>query len=498
MRILTVLLSLVGLYVYAAPTVLLPKADTGLPVTTINLTFRVGAADDPADQAGIAALTAKMLREGGVKKWKDMPARTRAQIEDFLFPYAAHIDVSAEREQTSISVTTSAKDSVTIFRLIVQMLQFPAWDAREFARLKAETLDELSKRLPREDQEDLGKFALDQAIYGKTHPYGHVLEGTVKSVKGLKLEQVKAFYTKSFTSNRLIVGLDGVVSDELKGLVNTGLAFLPQSPKDKTDIPAAPATTGRRLTIVTGPFEATGIHIGQPLLFNRGNPEFAPMYLASIAFGKHRSFVGRLMRTVRAERGLNYGSYAYVEDFPYGGRVLMPPTQVARTRQAFTVWGRPTPLPNGCFLLRQLLREVESLTTEGLTSAEFEVAQSHLVGSLPLASASLERNMGEQIDRAFYGASDTLIPQLEKLKLRDVNAALKHHLTPNNLQIVVVTPDAEKFKEAIGKPRCDIEYAPGIEKGDDVKAEDEKIATYPLHIPPANVRTISAESVFSE
>jgi len=498
MRILTVILSLIGLYAYAAPTILLPKADSGLPVTTINLTFRVGAADDPADQAGVAYLTARMLREGGVKKWKDLPARTRTQMEDFLYPYAAHIDISAEREQTSVSVTTSAKDAMTIFRLVIQMLQFPAWDAREFARIKSEVSDELTKRLPREDQEDLGKFALDQAIYGKTHPYGHVLEGTVKSMKALKLEQVKAFYAKNFSSNRLIIGLDGVVSEEVKTLAKDGFNFLPVSPTDKTEIPAATGVSGRRLTIVTGPFESTGVHLGQPLMFNRGSADFPPMYLASIAFGKHRSFVGRLMKTVREIRGLNYGTYSYVEDFPYGGRSLMPPTQVARSRQAFTVWGRPTPLPNGCFLLRQLLREVDSLTKDGLTSAEFELGQSHLVGSLPLAAASLERNMGEQIDNAFYGVTQPLVPQIEKLKLRDVNAALKHHLTPNNLHIVVVTPDAEKFKEAIAKPRCDIEYAAGIEKSDDVKAEDEKIATYPLHIPPANIRVITSESVFSE
>jgi len=497
-RILLVLLALMSLPLVAAPTVLLPKVEAGLPITTINLTFRVGSADDPADQAGVAALTGEMLREGGVKKFKDLPARNRAQIEDYLYPFAAHIAVSVEKEQTSFTVTASEKDILPLFRLVIQMLQAPAWDAKEFARLKAETLDELTKRRPREDQEELGKVVLDQVLYGKGHPYSHVAEGTVKSVKALKLEHAKAFYAKTFGSNRLTVGLNGVVSEEVKTLANSAFSFLPQSETDKIEIKPATATTARQLTIVTGPFEATGIHFGQALPFNRGNAEFAPLYLASIGFGKHRSFVGRLMKEVREVRGLNYGTYSYVEDFPHGGRLLVPPTQAARSKQAFTLWARPTPVNNGCFLLRQLLRQVESLAGEGLTSAEFELAQSHLVGSLPLLSASLERNLGEQIDNAFYGVSTPLIPQLEKLRRKDVNAALKQHLNPNALHIVVVTPDAEKFQQAIAKPRCDIEYAAGIEKPEEVKAEDEKIATHPVNIPAANVKVISSDKVFIE
>ncbi len=498
MRISLVFFGLVSLYAYSAvaPTQFLPKGETGLPITTINLTFRVGSADDPTDQAGVAFLTGRMLREGGVKKMKDLPARNRAQIEDFLYPYSAHIDVSVEKEQTSFTVTMSAKEAMPLFKVLVQMLQTPAWDPKEFARIKAETLDGLTQRMPREDQEELGKAALDQAIYGKNHPYGHVDEGTVASVKAVKLEQVKKFFTQSYTLNRLSVGLGGVVDEDLRAFSNGAFSFLSESPSIKTEIPFPEPMKGRQLTIVTGPFESTGIHLGQAVSFNRGNPEFASMYLAATAFGKHRSFVGRLMKSVREVRGLNYGTYSYVEDFPNGGQQLVPPTQSARSRQAFTVWARPTPVPNGCFLLRQVLREVDSLTTEGLTQAEFELGQSHLVGSLPLLSASLERNLGEQIDNAFYGTSAPLVPQLEALKLRDVNSALKHHLTPNSIHIVVVTPDAEKFKEAISKPRCDIQYAAGIEKPDEVKAEDEKIATYPVHIAPANIKVITAESVY--
>ncbi len=89
------------------------------------------------------------------------------------------------------------------------------------------------------------------------------------------------------------------------------------------------------------------------------------------------------MRVVRETRGLNYGDYAYVEDFPGGGSLLIEPTQEARSRQMFSVWGRPTTLPNGCFLFKQLLREITSLSSQGITEEEFNQTKSHLLGYIP-------------------------------------------------------------------------------------------------------------------
>ena len=41
-----------------------------LPLTAIQFTFQVGTADDPKGKEGLALLTARLMREGGVKAWK--------------------------------------------------------------------------------------------------------------------------------------------------------------------------------------------------------------------------------------------------------------------------------------------------------------------------------------------------------------------------------------------------------------------------------------------
>ncbi len=484
---------------FAKPAFLL-NTSPDLPVTAFNLTFRVGSADDPKGSEGLAHLTATLMREGGVKAWGKLPARSRAEIEDFLFPLAASIGVSTQKEQTSFQVTSSAADAETVFGILAQMILAPAFTPEDFERLKAETLDALTKQFPREDQEELGKAVLDQAIWGKGHPYSHVVEGTVDGAKSLTVEKVQAFYKSLFTQKRLTVGITGVIPKALSARVKTVFNSLPAGKSDRAVIPPAPKADGIDLLLVKGPFESTGVHLGEAISVTRSSPDFPAMYLTSAAFGKHRSFVGRLMRVVREERGLNYGTYSYVEDFPSGGQLLTEPTQAARSRQAFTMWGRPTPLDNGCFLLRQMHHEVDSLAKEGLTAPEFELGKSHLVGFTPLLGTGLERRLGYAIDSVFHGIKgDYLLGlqgSIEKLSRETANATIKKYLHPSAMHVVVVTPEPEKFRDAILSDKCEIHYPAGITKPESVTKEDAKLAVAKLALTPERIRIVSSDDVF--
>lgn len=485
--------------VVARGDVLIQKEAT-LPATAFNITFRVGSADDPKGKEGLVNLTALLLKEGGVKEWKGLPVRSRAELEEFLFPFAVSIQVSVHKEQVSFRMLSSAEDSTKVFDILSQVLLAPQFDAKEFARLKAETLDALEKQWPREDQEELGKFTLDRIVFGENHPYAHVSDGSIHAVKSLTLESVRECYQNLFVQKRLEIGIGGNVSDELAKKAQVFFKSFPVGKTDKALLPKVPSPTGFDLLVVKGPFEATGIHLGSPLSITRAHPDFPAMYLAATGFGKHRSFVGRLMKVVREIRGLNYGSYAYVEDFPEGGRRLIEPTQAARSQQAFTVWGRPTPLNNGCFLFRQLLREVEDLGKNGLTKDEFELGKGFLTGSIPLMALGMERKLGYEIDSLFYGIKGNYLSSLretiEKLTLAQVNQTIKKHIKPKNLHLVVVTPDPEKFRKEIQSARCDIHYAAGVEKSKEVLEEDKKISVFKVSIPEKKNKGIESDKLF--
>lgn len=479
-----------------------------LPLTVFNVTFRLGSASDPRGEEGIADLTAHLMREGGVegvklfKRPKPLPALTRSALEEIMYPMAFEIGVIVGKEQTSFQVTCAAADADRVLDLLAQMILAPAFDSTEFDRLKAETIDALTKQLPRDDEEELGKSYLDWAIYGPEHPYSHVALGKVEAVRGLTLGKVRKFYKTHFTPSRLIVAATGVVTSALEARLKKTFDALSglDDIYSGESIPKAPAQSNLRLTLVRGSFDAVGVHMGEALSVTRASADFPALYLASWAFGKHRSFVGRLMRVVREVRGLNYGTYSYVEDFPDGGAHMIEPTQAARSRQAFTVWGRPTPTANGCFLFKQIFREVQSLAQTGLTKDEFKLTQSHLIGNAPLLATGLERRLGYAVDSEFYGIKGDYLVNLERsahaLTLEKVNATLKKYLHPEKMSLVVVTPDPEKFKADFASASCGITYGAGVVKPAEVRHEDGLIGGSHPPLTQEEITIVDAESLF--
>lgn len=476
------------------------KESSELPITSFNITFRVGSANDPVDQKGIANLTASLIREGGVKKMGEYPARNREELEEFLFPLAADISVNASKEQTSFAVTTTSESAEQVFDILSQMLLSPEFNSSELGRLKSEVKDTLEKALPLEDQEELGKAALDFALYGKEHPYASSLYGNLKSLSDIDTEKIKTFYQSHYTQNKITVAAGGILSASLKEKLQKVFLKLPLGTVTKLEIPKAKASEKARLTIITGPFDATGVHIGLVQSYNRNSLDFPAMYLASNAFGKHRSFVGRLMKVVREVRGLNYGTYAYVEDFPHGGRMMIAPTQVSRQTQAFTLWGRPTPLPNGCFLFKQMVREFDSLSKKGLTSSEFQLGKSHLNGYIPLLATEIPRQLGYAIDSNFYGIQNDFLVSLqkanEKLRWKQVNATISKNLLSGKPSFVVVTKDAETFLKDLKSGHCPIHYPKGVTKEKEVQKEDETIANYKVDFDETDVKIVSSKELF--
>lgn len=482
----------------ASPRIIWQKSQD-LPITTISVTFRTGSANDPKGSEGLAYLTGRMIREGGVKAWGTYPERKRSELEDFLFPLASDINVSIGKEQTAFTVTTASQNAEVVLDILLQLVLAPNFHPDEFARIKLETVDFLTKQFPKEDQEELGKAALDQAIYSKEHPYGHIVEGTVAGVQGITNEKVSQFYQTHFTQANVTLGVGGVVPDSFEIRLKKGLSQLPKGIANTAALIPAPQNDSRKLTIVEGPFEATGVHLGQTITPLRGHEDFGKLYLAATAFGKHRSFVGRLMKEVREVRGLNYGAYSYIEDYPRGGRLLIEPLNVARSRQAFTVWARPTAFQNGCFLLRQVLREVTQLSTHGLNSEEFALGKSHLTGYIPLLGVGVERSLGYAIDAQFYAIPNDYLSQLQKsveiTSLESVKAALQKHLSSKKMQLVVVTGDAKKFQEEIFSDKCPIHYPAGVQKSEEVLRLDDEISQFPLGLTPQDVTVVSGDSI---
>ncbi|MEZ4361373.1 MAG: pitrilysin family protein [Kofleriaceae bacterium] len=474
-------------------------ADVILPATqepsvTLAAWFRVGSQDDPAGKEGLAWLTAQMVSRAATT------AHRYDEILTLLYPMAASYEASLDREMTVISGRASSADSAAFLQLFGEAFTQPAFAQADFERLRTEGVSFLEKNLRYALDEELGKAILNGALFHGT-PYAHPTVGTVAGLKAITLADVKAFWQEHYAADRVVFGLAGGWTDELRVALVSARDKLPAVRAPLT-LPAlnTVAAPGRRVVLVEKPGADASISMGHLLDVRRGDPDFAALYLAASWLGEHRNSSSHLYQVIREARGLNYGDYAYVEAYPRGGFRQLPPANVGRRRQAFELWIRTLPNTNAVFALRAALRETDHLIQHGLTAEQFELTRNFLMKYVLHYAASTQDRLLWSLDDAFYGLAQ---PHLTKLRadlaaltLEQVNAAIKRHLSTQNLTIAIATGEPDKLKAQLAS---DAPTPPtyATPKPESVTNEDKVIAAYPLGISAADITVLPVDAMFA-
>lgn len=465
----------------------------GTPLVVVRVAFQAGSIDDPRGREGLTALTARMLAEGGTA---DL---TSAQLLEALFPMAASIDVEIDKELTVFSGTIHVDHVQRYLPLLVAALTRPRWDPREFARMRDDALQDITRGLRTSNDERLGKAALDLVMW-RGHPYAHLVDGTVEGLQAATLEEAKTHAGRVFTRDRMLIGVGGAPEEGERAakLLTSGLAALPEKSPPLVDLPA-PALAEPRALLVQKEAASTALSMGYPFALKRGDPDFYPMMVAVSALGEHRQFHGRLMRELRLKRGLNYGDYAYLEHFSQEGGSTFARLNIARRQQDFTVWLRPVAAANELFAIRAALYQLQRAARDGLSQDEFATAAGFLSGYTLLWEQTPMRRLGYAMDDVFYGTHHHLEgfrQSLQTMKLEDVNRALATWLKPAELRMAIVTREPAPLEKAI------VDNAPSpvhyvAEKPDaQVLAEDQKIIALPLGLGPAQLAVQPSSALF--
>ncbi|HEX4824379.1 MAG TPA: pitrilysin family protein [Candidatus Polarisedimenticolaceae bacterium] len=472
-------------------TVLLPSRAT--PFVSFRFLFETGSIDDPRGREGTAALAGAALAEGGTRKL------SYEQLLEALYPMAAGIGVQVDREVTVVQGTVHADHLDRYYDLVRQVLIEPRFDLKEVSRLKDDQENALVAGLRATDDEGLGKEALMAMMYAG-HPYGRPVEGTVAGLQAIGRDEVVAFRDAHLTQDRLTVGLAGRFPDAFADRVLADLAGLPTNGAVRPALPAPKKASGMEALVVTKPARAWAISLGHPIAVTRADDDFYPLFVANSYFGEHRTFNGVLMNAMRSLRGLNYGDYSYVEAFVQDGGSTFPLPNVGRRQQAFTIWIRPVAPAHAHFATRQAVRELRRLIESGLTRAAFEETREFLGHYDKLWVQTPSRRLGYAMDGAFYGTGslpEELGRRLPSMTVDDVNAAIRRHLSAENLHLAVVAdPDgAGPFVEALGaNAPSPIVYE--TETRPEVVIEDRSIAVEKLDTDPRRCRVVPADTMF--
>lgn len=470
--------------------IVLPSAND--PIVNLRLVFRAGSVDDPDGKEGLTALAAALMKGGGTVEL------TSAKLLEALFPLAGDIQVMVSEELTTFSGRVHRDHVERFLQLFADVVARPRWDPREFERLRTDAVNAIKNQLRSEDDEQLGKVALASLLY-RGHPYGTYVGGTVKGLRSMTVEEVRAHAARVFTQDRLVIGLGGAVDDALGAKVRQSLAALPATGAPRPPLPEVSPRPGQGV-ILKKPTLSTAISLGYPYALRRGDPDFHALVVALSYLGEHRQSTGVLFNELREKRGMNYGNYAYAEHFveERGETVSLP--NVGRAQQYLSIWIRPVEPQNAVFAVRGALHFLQKLHDEGIPEAGLETTRGFLRGYTRVWDQTQQRRLGYAIDDRLYGTEgylDGLRGALETLTREQIDAAVRRHLDPRKLSFAFVTQDAEQLKAnlASGAPSPVTYPTP---KAPEVLEEDKQIIGLKLPIDPAKVEIVPASSFMEQ
>lgn len=465
-----------------------------LPQLNVKLLFTVGSAQDPRGKEGLAALSAAMIADAGSKE------RRIDEINKALFPMAGVFRAQVDKEMTTFTASIHRDNWKAFFDIVLPMLIDPGFRDDDFKRVKDAQLNELKEDLRSNNEEELGKERLQSNLFAGT-PYGHPVLGTVAGIEAITLEDVKGFVAKAYSQAALTLGVNGNAPDEMLAHVRKELSRLPAGPAPEAPQPiAGRKPKGIEVEIVAKETRATAISFGHPIAVTRSHPDFPALYLARTWLGEHRSSVSHLYQRIRETRGMNYGDYAYIEAFPRGMFQFVPDPNIARRAQIFEVWIRPVVPVNAHMALRTAIFELDKLVKDGLSEADFERTRDYLMKNVFVMTATQSEQLGYALDSRWYGIPEFtsfMRDGLKKLTAADVNAAIRRHISPRDISVVIITKDAKGLKDQlVADAFSPIKY--DAEKPKELLEEDKVIGALKLGIPPENVKITPVEEVFAK
>ncbi len=174
------------------------------PVVTASLVVRHGASSVPAGKSGLAALTARMLTEGTKKK-------SSQELAEAVESLGSSLGSDASRDESSVELAALGSDLDQALSLLAEVVQTPAFDAKEFNRVRAEWLDSLASE--RQNPQRLASMVGLRLLNGAVH--GAPVRGSVKDVTALTVRDLTDFHRRAYTPKNAALIVVGQVDRAL-------------------------------------------------------------------------------------------------------------------------------------------------------------------------------------------------------------------------------------------------------------------------------------------
>ena len=335
--------------------------DYTVPLVTVDVAFEgAGAAQDPADKAGLANLVSGLLDEGaGTLGSAAFQERLKDEATQLSF------DVGRDHFYGDLrTLSTGFEEGLGMLRLA---LVEPRFDPEAIERVRAQVITGI--RSADRDPDERAARLWSRTAY-PDHPYGRPTEGTQETVAAITRDDLVGFHRRSLARDNLHVAVVGAIDAATLGpLLDETFGDLPAT-AELAPVPDVTPVGG--LTVREQlPVPQTAVRFGMNGL-KRADPDFMAAFVMNHILGGG-TFSSWLFEEVREKRGLAYSVYSYIVPFDAGG--IFGGGTSTRADQAGEALG-------------VILAQIERMAAEGPSEEELADAKRFLTGEYALRFSS--------------------------------------------------------------------------------------------------------------
>ncbi len=389
-----------------------------LPIVSASLVVPYGSAVDPEDKPGAMALLADMLDEGAGK-------RSALELSELIAAAGASLSVSAGVDGSTATLVSLRSKFDTTFEAFADVVARPRLEQKDFTRVKKLWKNTLKKRS--DDPMAVGALVAAAISYGPKAPYGHPSLGLLSKSDGVELGTLKGAYKKSWRPDRATLVVAGqITKKDLEALIEKhlgswkaeGEAFA--APKLGTVVSERP-----KLVVVDRPKAVQTVIIVQRDGVSASDERAPGLSLVNDALGG--SFTSRLNTNLREEKGWTYG--------------IGSSFTATRGQGVFTVRTSVDATFTGP-AVKEILRELDKLATEGLTESELAKVKAQDRGGLIETYEAVTGTAGRLAQLVTSGLPPSFDASASRLRQASTQADLarlaKEHVAPRSATVILV------------------------------------------------------------
>lgn len=412
---------------------LLPKKTRGETVN-VRLTLRYGSLESLRGKSAAADFLPVMLTRGTT-------SRSHQQIQDELDRYRVQLQILGEAGRVTVSLQTIRGNLPAALSLVEDLLRNSTLPDDELKLVKESRLATAEQQLT--EPTSIASNIVQRTIspYEPDDPrYYPTLQESIDRIQTVNIDGIREIYEsllQGSVGELTVVGdfdeqptvaavrrmIDGWTSD-------TAFEWIPRE--------AAGLTEGSFQKVNT-PDKANAMYFAAfTLPMKSDHPDYPALTVGNYILGGG-ALSSRLGNRVRREEGLSYGVQSNIQ-----ASSLDP-------RTVFYIYAISNP-QNADRVHEVIQEELAKLLKDGITETELEEQRSGLLQSRELKrtkDSSLTQTLATYARAGFtMQFADDFEARIRELTVQDVNEALRRHITPDRLQIVI----AGDFEKATEEP----------------------------------------------